>query len=205
MAIEVVSVAAGNEDANERDNGTAFSFDALSMNISANASAGSRWNSGAIFHTSIPQGAVINTAHLEAYFATATSDDVDGAGACEDVDTPDDYETTQDVTSRTITSASAAMLAADIGTGRQTIPQSLHAPIQEVVDRPGFSGSINLIVRGAAAPDAGTDEGCVTRCVDGFAEPWELTIDYDAGDAGPLDIERRCPRGVARGIARGVV
>jgi len=180
VAVEIITAA---DDANERDNGTAFDSAALSLQFSANASAGSRWNSGAIFATAIPQASTINTAALECYFSTASTNDVDATAFCEDVDAPDDYVTTADVTSRVVTTASAALLDLDIGTGRLTITQDVAAPLQEVFDRAGFAGEFNLIVKGQAAPNASTDEGCVTRSVD-FTEPWELTIDYTVPAGG---------------------
>lgn len=176
-------VDASADDADETAGGGSFSSTDTDLFMSSSTSATFRYNAGMRFVTSIPQGAPINVGYITFRCTTTSVDDPNVDFYCEDVDNSANFSITPDVTDRVVTTASVSYTATSIGTGDVNSP-SLVGPIQEVVDRPGFGGTITVIGKGKSD----TSSSFVIRSRDGSSTTCpRLHVEYTASiDVTPV-------------------
>lgn len=131
------------------------------------------------FSVAVPQGATIASASLNGY--VWMGDDPICDFFCHDVGaSPAPSSAAGDISGRVLTSASARWSATGVGEGYKDTPD-LSGPIQEVVDRPGYTGIITLIWFPYDLSDMGRDLGFY---VSPGAYDLTLTIEYSAAASG---------------------
>jgi hypothetical protein len=178
-----LQVGAGNADAHETDDGGVFSSTTTTgVTTDSNTAAGTRFNGGHWFSgVTIPSGSTINSATAVIVTTSTTRDDPNINIYCEAADSPGNFATTADVTSRARTTANTSWVATGIGTSPVTSPDFTTA-VQEVVDRAGWASGNNL-----------------TMLFDGKSDVNRSfrTTSYDgtAADAAKLDIDYTAPAG----------
>ncbi|UCE90797.1 MAG: hypothetical protein JSV90_05015 [Methanobacteriota archaeon] len=201
-----LQVGAGANDADEADDGSDFSYvrsgasyDSHTSDASARYNVGTRWPSLAV-----PKGATIDSATYWCWclYTVGEYDDIDVVIYAEDVDDADDFATTQDVTSRTRTSASVAWQETGVTPTAFNDSPDIKTVIQEVIDRAGWveNNDMVLLVIGGTTynrifPSRSYETG------DGSSAP-KLDIDYTpGGTAGRVASSRGVMRGVRRGVS----
>lgn len=144
-----LQVSASSDDA--RQNASVMDLTATTVVVnSADDRAGLRF-----LNVTIPPGSTVDTAALQLYSLDTVQDDPDDNIYCEDVDDATTFTSSaNNISSRTLTTASVAWSATGVGTGWVTSPD-IAAPIQEYVDRPGrVSGNdLNVIFDHQGPPD----------------------------------------------------
>lgn len=182
MATLNLQVAADNNDAWQNASGVIAGVAGDDPSIGALTSgsfwAGFRWTGA-----SAVAGATIDpTTAIQLYVLTTTNDDLVADFYFEAADTPAVFTTTaSDISNRTRTTNKQAVNALSIGanTWYSITGADLAAALQEVVNRPGFSGTIVAILDGLAGISFG--------CRDYFGEAItaaKLDIVYTVGGGG---------------------
>lgn len=147
------------------------------INISATTQYGGfRFN-----NVTIPAGATINSADITLTTYSDSYDDPDTTIYGEDIDdAPAFTTTTNNISGRTLTTASVAWTATNIGTANKASPD-IKSIIQEIIDRPGWTSGndIAIIIKG----NSGTSTFRVRAYDYGSGYP-QLNIDYTAGGGG---------------------
>jgi hypothetical protein len=154
MPLAIVFAAA--QIAHEADDGSNYSYQGVSNEIYLNATTTSstRYNAGILFDPVNVSGK-IHRAWIEYELDLFTEADADVDIYCEDVDSPDNFTITADVTSRVTTTATTAW---NDGAAFYTVKKNNmlkgrtpdFAPsVQEVVDRGGWSsgGAIMVLLK----------------------------------------------------------
>ncbi len=137
-------ISAGNDDAHERNNDASFSRTSSIVAVNGNTTSADRWNGGILFdNVTVGNSDTIDVAYLTILPDSSTNDDPYLVIYCEDVDSADDYNTTQDVNDRTTTTASTNWQGTDIGVSWNNSP-SLVDEVQEVVNRGGWSSGNDM-------------------------------------------------------------
>lgn len=127
-----------------------------------------------ITDVAIPPGSTINSATLALNFISGSFDDPNVTIYCEDVDDGAALTaTTNDISGRTLTTASTTWNAGGIGTGIKTSP-SFASSVQEVIDRGGWANENSLDV--IFAGNSGSSFRVSTW--DSTNPEAEITIDY---------------------------
>ena len=138
-------------DAHERATGANFSYTDTIVRMQSHVSDSYFiWHTGARFENiTINNWETIDVAYFSVLPFTG-NDDPHVDIYCEDVDDSDDFNTTQDVLSRTNTRASIDWDETDIGISWNNSP-SIVNPVQEVIERSGWSSgnSLTLLIRGS--------------------------------------------------------
>jgi len=188
-----LQVDADNDDARELDDGTNFTASSTTLPIYSNVLPNSRWHMGCRFTgVTIAQAATIDSATFQGYVVDAGFDDPNLDLYCHDVDNTDDFAATADVKTRhdsERTTAGETLTATGVGTGWYSFP-SMVSPVQEVIDRGGWSSGNALMVLARGKSDS--DTLFYIRAHDGNkAQAAKLDIDYTAAAAGSLVIPRR--------------
>jgi len=174
MAIFNTAIAASSDDAAEYAgtvtlNGTGIGF------YYSDYYGGFRFTS-----VTIPQGATIDSATLTLTVASTSNDNPNLSIAGQAIDNAPTFATSSNnITTRTKTTASVSWNGTDIGTGAKDSPD-IKSVIQEIINRPGWASgnSLALLVRGT------TTSNFTVRAYDfGSAFP-ALTIDYTAAAIG---------------------
>lgn len=175
-------VDTGYDDATEDDDGTDFGNDGW-LFASSDTDAFNRKNAGANFAIlGLTNGDTVDVAYASFNLLTVDADDANVTVYCEDVDDADDFNDTQDVTSRTTTSASGSWIGDGLGTGWANTGTIVDA-VQEVVDRGGFSAGNDLVVLAKGNADA--DKALMLYSYDNnTANAPKLHIEYTAAAAG---------------------
>jgi len=198
-----LQVAASADDAEEKDDGTGFGSTATTEFLQANANAANRSNLGFRFtNVTIPQGSTIDTATLQLYCDDSTGkyDDIRCDVLAEDVDNAVDFSTDPDVTSRVRTTASVLWAQDNCAVGWESAPD-IKTVVQEVTDRGGWASGNAFVILCDGRDDSTKNFSARMR-------------DYGATTAAKLDItytvatgraSRSYPRGVARGMRRGII
>ena len=141
------SVGAGVNDAHEGDGGAGYSRTLTYCLCYADSSAGSRYNGGFVFTgVEVPQGATIDSAAM--YFEPYNHDSYDDPNVdiyAEDEDSANNFDDEEDVTSRTRTTASVSWVDSNIR-GSFVYTPDIKSPIQEVINRGGWSSGNNLCI-----------------------------------------------------------
>ncbi len=144
MAIATKQIAQSNHDASQVQN-TSVSINRANLQHNGNAAI-----IGLIFDfTDEPtlKGATINSAELGVNIVDTSVDSPNLNTVGEAADTPSAFAASNNnLSSRATTSADVSWIATNIGAGEQHHPD-LSSVIQELVDRPGFSGIICLLLR----------------------------------------------------------
>ena len=196
-----LQVGADDDDAHEFDDNTNFDPSAIHIQYADSVDPDARWNGGFRFQSvTIPPGSTIDSASVQLY---VTVSEVHVDILAEDVDNAVDFATTADVTGRTRTTASVNWDANITGDEFNTSPD-IKAVIQEVIDRGGWASGNAIVI---------FFDGMTTENELGKAQSYEntpanaakLDITYTAGGGGGGALpERSYPRGVGRGVERGV-
>lgn len=140
-----LQVSSGPDDAHENNNNGGFTYtDNIRVRMTDATSSTSAFRGGFRFqNVTIPPGSTINSAVFVPY--VQASDDPSCEIHAEDIDDSPSFETNQDVTGRTVTTAFSDWLGDNIGGGRKNSPD-IAAVIQEVIDRPGWASGNALSI-----------------------------------------------------------
>ena len=199
-----LQVAAGTDDARESQDGQDWSVSSTSIQMDAADAEEAQYNGGFVFHNvTIPAGSTINSATLSLNITNAAVDDVDATVGFEDVDDADDFSTTANVTTRraNLTTASVAWSATGLGTGWKS-PADLSAPLQEIINRPGWASgnSVCCIVAG----NVGVAELTCWAYEGNASLAAKLDIDYTEGGGTPGGMQRTMYTTMARSMVVGI-
>ena len=137
MATVNLQVAATNDDATDKYIYPNWVWENIYY-LYARKSDGTRRYTGQRWSATLPQGCVIDSATMQIYVYSTSTDDADVDICGEDVDSAPAYNSGLHLTSRTKTSASVTWTQTGLGIGWKTSPE-LKTIIQELVDRPGWS------------------------------------------------------------------
>ena len=176
MAIYSASIAASTDDADQASGTVDLTGTTINVNGTGQY-AGLRF-----LNVTIPNAATINSATLDVEIVSTTHDDPDLTIFGEDTDDATTFtSTSNDISSRTPTTATTTWTATSIGTGVKTSP-SIAAIIQEIVNRPGWvSGNdINILMNGRSSASFFR----IRTINAGSGSPATLNIDYTAGGGG---------------------
>lgn len=147
------------------------------------------------------EGATIDEAHLECYFTSGSFDDPDVSIYGNDTDiTLTVFTTTSNqISGLTPTSAAVAWDAGSVGTGWENSPD-IKTVIQEIIDRPGWSGDrITIVIKGATSGSL-----MRIRSYDGATtEAAKLVINYTV--ASPVTVELDTLGATAAAVSLAVV
>lgn len=201
-----IQVAAGNDDAHEKDRSANFSATTSTLTPHAALSSNARWNAGFRFQSvDIANGDTIDDVDLEVY-NLYTNGNLYVNVYANDVDDAVDFSTDADVTTRVdsaSTAASAAWTHAAAAAGAfissSTDGVDLTAVIQEVIDRGGWATGQDVVMLLQGREDVGTQNIWVRAYEGSSALAAKITIDYTIGGGGPPTIaSRRLLSGVGR-------
>ncbi len=186
MAQEVASVLANDEDAFEDHDGTDFDSTHDQIRVKG-GTAPNRRDGGFLFVIpNIASGDTITDAFLTV--EVEGNDVADCTIYCEDVDNAVDFTANADVASRVRTTANVAWVDASTGVGTGILSPSFVGPVQEVIDRGGWSAGNGLM-----PILEGNDLGATTRLYmvafdHATGVEAEITIDYTAAAAVTSDM-----------------
>lgn len=169
------SPGASQHDASQGALGVMEPIGGASVIIGADAHWGGLWVDATADIATLA-GATINSAYLNYYPINTSRDDPDVIWSGEDVDTAAVFAgADNNISDRTLTTASAADSATGVGTGERSI--DITDIIQEIVERPGWTGPIVLIGDGQSGSDLRFTS------YDAGGNVWSIDIDYTAGGA----------------------
>lgn len=166
-----LQVGASSDDAFENASGT-VTINGTTM-VFNNASF---WIGYRFTGVTIPQGSTINSATLQYYVTSTARDDNEHNVYCQAADNAGTFTTgTNDISSRTLTSANTSVTANSVGVGFYSV--SITAAVQEVVNRAGWTSGNAL----AAIMDALTGVNLAPDTYDNSpTNAAKLDIDYTA-------------------------
>lgn len=176
MTVLNLQVAAGADDAHQQRNGP--------MNVTASSVTTSYtdwWIGFRFVGTSVPVGAVIDSAILQVFLLSTFTDSPNYNIYCQDVDDTVAFSTTSfDISNRAFTTAFIPWVSTDIGTGWKSAP-GIASVVQEVIDRPQFAGNSLVVgLKGLSTTDyinARSYEGDPSQAA-------KLDITYTEGGGG---------------------
>lgn len=191
------TIAAGADDAFERDDGSSFDGTGTSVLMDSNTSDASRANGGLRFvNVTVPQASTINSATLDFWPTSTNKDDPNMDIHFEDVDNSVNFTSNADVTSRTRTTASVQYTATGIGDSGYVASPDIASPVDEVVARGSFASGNALTALCDGKSDA--DFELKQRSYEGnSAEAVRLTIDYTAPAAVVFTITIPAAEGIS--------
>lgn len=180
-------VAAGADDASERDDGTSFTGVSTTMVCDSNTAASSRSNGGARFVLTGPaSGDTVTAAYSPIHATTTSTDDPNCDLVFEDVDNAANFTTNADVTSRVRAATSVQWTATSIGTGEVNSP-SIVTPLQTIFNRAGWASGNAVVLFYDGKSDINqtfridTYEGSTTECA-------KLHVEYTVPSAGSANL-----------------
>ena len=133
-------------DAHENNSGTTFSSTTY-LNVNQNSNSNNAYGAGVGFNvTGIESAETVDVAYISVYVQESARDNPSMAIYCEDVDDSADFSTTADVQSRTTTTANATWVTTGIDTTDFVDSPSIVTPVQEVIDRGGWSAGNDMMV-----------------------------------------------------------
>lgn len=142
-AITEEVVPSGAYDAQQYQDGTHFDKDGPNVIFNWTNENEGLYTAEVIFSSvPIPQSATINSAALLSWFAAYDDPAVDLY--CEDTDSAVDFTSNASITNRDRTTASVVWEDSNLGTTTWVESPDLSQPVQEVVDRAGWSSDNNL-------------------------------------------------------------
>lgn len=188
MASITTQVAASADDAQELSAGTVdTSGNAL------NASSANQYIGLAFSSASFPdlKNAVITGAYLDMYLTSSDNDTPNLTIYGEATDYASSFSgAINEISSRTKTTAGITWSGSNIGTGWKTSPD-IAAVIQEVIDRPGWSSSLGIVIIVKGNSGASYFR---TRSYDGnSSQAAKLTIEYEAAGQPAIARARLVP------------
>ena len=187
-------VAAGTDDAYEKDSGADFNTGAAAVKMDADSTAANRYNGGFRFdNIAIAKDATIQNAYLQLYVTGTPQDDPLMTVSAEAVDDAANFSDTADVTTRVASrpTATVPVSATGVGVGWYLIP-GLTAVIQEIVDRALWvSGQAMVIL--CEGSEASSQNFYARGYAGSAAQAAKLTITVGAAD--PLDVAEAYRRG----------
>lgn len=173
-----LQVGASTDDADESTGGT---VDLTDTNIKINAAG--EWVGFRFQNVTVPNGATINSATLQV--SVIDDDDPDVIIYGEDIDdAPTFSSSSNDISSRTPTTASVTWDASAIGTGFQSAPD-IATIIQEIVDRVGWSSGNDLVIMAEGQSASPIN---ISTYNSSSSVAAKLDIDYTAGGGGGISI-----------------
>ena len=170
-----IKVSAGDDDGYENADGTGRNTlaNVVSFGSSVNEGGNGAW---VIRGFNIAPGTPVTSAPFEMWFSTL--DDPQADLYCFDEDDPASIAA-GGIFGRPLTAASVPLVATDMGTSGYIVVADMQAPVQEVVDRPGFSGNVGIVAIGR---NNGTGWNAWTHSYDGNpARATQLTINVASG------------------------
>jgi hypothetical protein len=173
-----LQVSASSDDARESGAGAvSITVTIMTMN------SGNAWMGWRFLNVTIPQAAVINSATLQLFVDSTSTDDPDGDIYGNDVDSAATFTTaSNDISGRALTTAKTTWTATGVGGGAFISAPSVTSVVQEIIDRGSWASGNNL----ALLYDALTGSGFSVRAYDNLAsEAAKLDIDY-AGAGQPM-------------------
>lgn len=180
-----VQIANAYNDASEVGDDTGFSNSQSVFSIFSSTVAAQRINGGFRFPSvDIPQGSIIDVAYPEVSVTSTGADDANMKIYCEDVDNSNDFNTEQDVNDRPRTTAYTSWVADGVGTGWQGSSLDITGPIQEVIDRTGWTAenALTLLMIG----NSDIYRALNVRTYDGYPSYGaKLHVEYTAPASGP--------------------
>lgn len=177
-----LEIGASADDAWEAQNGTLFTSTDTRFIAQAWSTTDSRLNGGGRFtNITVAVGSTINSCVLQLRAIATTEDDMRSDVYFNDVDDAADFSTEADVTSRTLTTATASWVALSQGTSYVSSP-ALATVLQEVVDRAGWASGADVVVL-VRGKNATNNTGNF------YAEGW----DHAGTEAPLLDIDYTAP------------
>jgi hypothetical protein len=149
-------------------------------------------------NVTIPAGSTINTASMDVYLTSGSFDDPDVTIYGEDVDDAATFAaTSNNISGRTLTTATTPWDAGAVGTGWKTTPD-FASVIQEIVDRAGWNSGQDMVTI-----FKGDDAGTLLRIAaydGGTGNYATLNIDYtepSGGDIVPLIMHHFMQQGIS--------
>lgn len=178
MTLFSATIVASADDAQEAAGTVTIDGGALNAN-NATGYIGLRFQ-----NVTIPAGATINTATMDVYLVSGSFDDPDVTIYGHDTDDAGAFTTSSnDISGRTATTATASWDASGLGTGVKTTPD-FASVIQEIVDRGGWASGQDIVII-LKGDDAGTL--LRIRAYDsGSGDYATIDIDYTAAAAQNL-------------------
>lgn len=179
MATLNLRVEASTDDARERQDGVAYD-DSGDSTVRAGAAASDRYTAGNRFTTStIANGDTVDSCTTSIYVHDAGFDDISADIHFDDVDDSATFSSGDTPVDRTPTTASVAWSADGVGVAKAT-SGDLAVPLQEVVDRGGFSAGADVSI--LLVGKTGAAKRCDYRTWDSqnVNRP-ELVIDFTVG------------------------
>ena len=165
-----LQVSAGNDDADQsRDGSTYYSRTGGVLTIRRQTADSTINDAGARFQSvSIPQGAIIQTATMDLYLWNAGFDDVQCEIFGHDTDDAAEFASsagTNDVVTRTQTSASVAWNDSALGAAGWKTTPDISSVVQEIVDRGGWASGNDLAL--IFSSDNGSNVSAIFYSYDG--------------------------------------
>lgn len=181
MTVLNLVVGSDADDAEERENGFGFSSTSSLLRWRSSTSAGVNYIIGTRFTGGPTQGATIDEALWSVWFWASGESSPDATIYGEAIDSAPDYSTNADVNGRTPTSASVSWDDSGLGnTAYQAAPDAL-AVVQEVTDRAGYTGNLNIL---AYANNSSSRSFDVRGYAISASQCPKLDITYTAGGGG---------------------
>lgn len=178
-----VQLADGNNDARDAP-GIIFDYTGTIINLGTTT----WWNGHRFPNITITQGATIDVAYCDFYFYSTSTDDPNTVFRCEDVDNPDDFATTQDISNRTQTTATVTWNATGVvttGAGFYSSP-SLVDIVQEIIDRGTWtSGNAIAVLGDNSNPRGDGGDGRVRTYEDDTTHAAKIHIEYTGSNIAP--------------------
>ena len=191
-----IQVAAGADDAHEKDNGSSFSATGSPTQMRANALDFIRKNGAARFTSvNVANGDTIDSVDFELHYSQYAGDNTRQNIFANAVDNAVDFSSDADVTTRidsAATSASASWVHTATDNDRSTLDDGidLNAVIQEVVDRGGWSANQAIVIL-MEAHDNFSNYSWFKAYIGDPSNAPELTITFTVGGGGPPTISSR--------------
>jgi hypothetical protein len=198
-----LQVAASADDAQETQADTGFTSTGGNLNLQASTVApASRTDIGLRFqNVTVAQGATITAATLEVFIATSKSDDPNCNILGENVDNSVSFVTNADLINRARTSASVQWTASNLGTNAFKTSPDIKTVIQEIVNRGSWASGNAMTIIMSGRSDATQTIGIQPFDTAPTSNAVKLHITYSTGTTA---VDREHPRGVMRGVTRGV-
>lgn len=197
MAELVLQVAASADDARETQSGTGLQTTNSELTMNSNSNPASAFISGVRFTGDFPaSGTQLDSAVLELFFHDLNADDANFTIYAEDADAAVDFSTTASITTRPKTTASVDWVEDAVrAAGAAFFSKDITAPVQEVIDRAGFTGAALMILLEGKADVTKT---CNARSFDSGdgSQAAKLTLTYTEAAVSSGGHKRRMLLGI---------
>jgi len=169
------STSVNSHDAREDEDGTDFSYTAVTTQLRSGAGASNSRRAGFYFAAAIPEGRQIDSALFKPTIGSGTG--FDATIHCQAADYVDTFAVDQDVVSRPLTSLGVAWAPSGISPVEQITSPQFPEVVQEVVDRIGWTGAVLAVI--LKPTTGGSDQTVEIQDHTGTAP--NLVINYSEG------------------------